>query len=326
MQCKVCLSKVENIKQKEYHSICLKRLFGTSHVNPVLDFDKNQFEVELLQKFSKKMSISGLQHKLSVRVEKTKITPTDIEGTHILKPASQKFPGICENEHVSMKIAALLGIETAECGLISFKNAEHTYITKRFDREGENKIAQEDMTQILEKNSNKNGDQYKYKESYERVAKTILATTGKLSVVYRFYERLVFNYLIANGDYHLKNISLRFMEAGGKYRELTPLYDSVNTRIHIPNESSDLALEDLFSDGSFTEKYDQYGYYTAFDFMEFAKRIGVSEKAAKLFFEKIKNLKTYIINLINRSYLTPVLKKKYQDELLGRYARLFERG
>ncbi len=313
MNCKVCLKEIEHAEFEGYHPKCLKRLFGSPRVVPFLDFDKNQFETQMIQKFSRRMSISGIQEKLSVRLEGKKIVPTDLGGTYILKPAPSKYPHICENEHVTMRIAALLGIETAECGLVSFNDGELAYITKRFDRDGETKIPQEDMAQILEKQQNQVGEQYKYEGSYEQVAKAILNATGKPGVVLRFYERLIFNYLIANGDYHLKNISLQHMEADGKYRQLTPLYNSVNTRIHILNESRDLALDDLFEDG------------TAFDFMEFALRIGAPKKAVEPIFKKIKTHKTDIENLINASYLTAEMKMKYLNELGGRYARLFER-
>ncbi|MGK5088944.1 HipA domain-containing protein, partial [Bdellovibrionota bacterium FG-2] len=252
MICKICLNSIEDqSRHAGYHGVCLKRLFGSPNVDPTLDFDKSKLEVEIIPRYSKRMSISGVQQKLFVRIEGGRMTPTDIGGTHILKPAPSKYPGICANEHVSMKIGALLGIDTPPCGLIAFSDGEWAYVIKRFDREGGKKIHQEDMAQIMGRTRDEE-ENYKYNGSYAEVASVIQGATGKPAVVLRFYERLVFNYLIANGDFHLKNISLQDPEADGKYRQLTPLYDSVNTRIHLPNESRDLALEELFADGSDT--------------------------------------------------------------------------
>lgn len=42
----------------------------------------------------------------------------------------------------------LLGISTADCGLLSFADGELVYITRRFDRnDGDSKLHQEDLVQ-----------------------------------------------------------------------------------------------------------------------------------------------------------------------------------
>lgn len=46
----------------------------------------------------------------------------------------------------------------------------------------------------------------------------------------RFFELVVFNYIYANGDAHLKNFSL--IRQGEDFR-LTPAYDLLNTALHI---------------------------------------------------------------------------------------------
>ena len=49
----------------------------------------------------------------------------------------------------------------------------------------------------------------------------------------RYFMLVVFNYLFANGDAHLKNFSLQ-QTVGGDYL-LVPAYDLLNTSIHAAN-------------------------------------------------------------------------------------------
>jgi serine/threonine-protein kinase HipA len=55
-------------------------------------------------------------------------------GHYILKPQNTAFPEMPENEHLTMKIAELLGIQTVTSSLIRLKSGELSYITKRIDR------------------------------------------------------------------------------------------------------------------------------------------------------------------------------------------------
>jgi serine/threonine-protein kinase HipA len=54
----------------------------------------------------------------------------------------------------------------------------------------------------------------------------------------RFFELVLFNYIYANGDDHLKNFSL--VLEGQDYR-LAPAYDLINTNLHV--NSDDLGLD-----------------------------------------------------------------------------------
>jgi len=55
----------------------------------------------------------------------------------------------------------------------------------------------------------------------------------------------LFNYLLSNGDVHLRNFSL-IQTSMGDY-SLSPAYDLMSTDLHMPNES-DTAL-DLYTGG-----------------------------------------------------------------------------
>jgi serine/threonine-protein kinase HipA len=327
MNCKICLRSLSSAKSTEspdYHDACKRKLFGKAGVSPRLGFDKKQFSSEIAHKFSKRMSMSGLQQKLSMKIESGQITPTDLGGTLILKPTSADYDDVSENEHVSMLIGQRLGIDTPPCGLVSFSNGELAYIIRRFDRLPDgSKIHQEDLTQILglQKDS---GGEFKYGGSYESAGQAILNATGnKLVIALRFFERVVLNFLIGNADYHLKNISLRNMDASAKYSELTPNYDSLNTFLHFGPGESFFALKDgLYPDQYESSPYNELGSPSGKDFIEFGSRLGLKQKVTTEVFAKFSKKKLEMRELIDASYLAGPNKDKYKFYLEQRFTML----
>ena len=53
--------------------------------------------------------------------------------THILKPASTAFPGHAENEHLCLRLAAALGLETANSMVLQIEDVP-TIVIERYDR------------------------------------------------------------------------------------------------------------------------------------------------------------------------------------------------
>ena len=223
--CKICLKKVsKNQRRNDYHNLCLIKLFDSTSIDPKLPFSRDVFRSEFSKIYTKGMSISGVQKKLSLKIENNLLTLTSTGGTYILKPTTEEFPELSENEHLSMLIGRLLDIETSPFGLVKFANGELVYIIKRFDWKNDHKIHNEDMASIFNLNRDEH-EEYKYSQSYEAVGKKIKEITGgKLAVVLDFFNRLVYNYLIQNGDYHLKNISViaERLTQSGYYESLGP--------------------------------------------------------------------------------------------------------
>jgi len=147
--CRISLKPIKrNSKFPNYIDSEFRKLFQSLRVNPVLSFTRKEFFRESPSK-SKGMSISGVQQKLSLKINSNKeLEITPIGGEYILKPSPESFPNASENEHCAMSTSRLLGIETASCGLISFADGELVYITKRFDRKGDVKIHQEDCSRF----------------------------------------------------------------------------------------------------------------------------------------------------------------------------------
>ncbi len=97
------------------------------------------------------LSISGVQQKLSLRKnEKNELVATAKGCEYILKPSPEAYPNAAENEHAAMQVSRHTGIDTAQCGLVTFKGGELAYITKRFDRQSDgSKLHQEDLLQPI---------------------------------------------------------------------------------------------------------------------------------------------------------------------------------
>jgi len=82
---------------------------------------------------------------------------------------------------------------------------------------------------------------YKYKGSYEQIAKAIrrYSATPKLDLV-NFWEVVVFSWITGNADMHLKNFSLyKAMDEG---HTLTPAYDMLSIALVTPEDTEELAL------------------------------------------------------------------------------------
>ncbi len=185
-----------------------------------------------------KMSISGVQPKLSIRLaDKThepRLEVTGEGGQYILKPQVQAFANLPENEELCMTIADDLGIDAPAHCLVHLKDKSLAYVVKRFDREGRRKIHQEDFAQILEKKD-------KYNGSVEEIGRKLKSVSEVPGLdVQLFFERVVFNFLIGNGDAHMKNYSVIYNEDG--LVRLAPAYDLVCSRIILPNEADESAL------------------------------------------------------------------------------------
>jgi serine/threonine-protein kinase HipA len=316
-----------------YSPTALRNLFGGKKVSHILDFDSPKTDkavAEKLRQNSKTISISGAQFKQSLILEKNKLRLTEPEenGHFILKPIPPGPPfGMEEelpaNEHLTMQIAKqAYGIKIAECGLIFFKNGEPAYITRRFDyKANDEKIAQEDFATISETSREKDGENYRNSGSYEDIARSMKKYIAAYAVeIEKYYERIIFNYLFSNGDAHLKNFSLQ-QSISGDYL-LSPAYDLINTKIHIPTDSF-FALEDgLFSDDFETESFNVLGFYAYDDFYEFGLKIGVMESRVKKIMDKYRIENMIVRKLINNSYLKSEVKDLFKTDYNDRLKML----
>ncbi|WP_294112547.1 HipA domain-containing protein [uncultured Fibrobacter sp.] len=273
---------------------------------------------------TRRISISGAQAKYSLRIVSKELEPTDNNGTYILKPSTNMqfrlFADMPANEHITMQIAKqIFKLNVAESALLRFTTGEYTYLTRRFDiRNDGSKILQEDLAQTAGLSSDANGSNFKYESlSYEEIAYILKQHVSASPIaVEQFFKVLLFNYLVCNGDAHIKNFSIYSPHQDGVY-ELTPAYDLINTSLHADDFRTAL---DLFKDeenynGKF---FKDNGFYGASDFLEFARRIGIVEKRAQKFILDITAHIPEMDEMLDKSFLSDEAKVLYKERIRDR--------
>jgi serine/threonine-protein kinase HipA len=280
----------------------------------------NQETDKLFDENRKRISISGVQEKFSVVLDKNKLRLINEgeRGTYILKPIpdygtrANQMPA---NEHLTMQIARqVFGIETAENALIFFKNGTPAYITKRFDvKEDGTKWAQDDFASLALRTPQTHGEHYKYLGNYLELFQLMKQHLPAYRLeAPKLFKVLVFNYLFSNGDAHFKNFSL-LETPMGDYR-LSPAYDLLNSRIHI--EDKDFALDDgLLPKNMAKGKVSQ-------QFAMLAEHAGLSKKQFNDVFDFMISDLNKVENLVNSSFLNESTKRNYWQSYLTRKNKL----
>ena len=302
-----------------YSRAALNRVFMGRKVHHVLPYDSPASNPEtdvLFEENRKRMSISGVQEKYSVLLDKNKIrlVRSDERGTHILKPipsAGKKPNQMPANEHVTMQIARqVYGIETAENALIFFKDGTPAYITKRFDvNDDGSKWGQDDFASLAQRTPQTHGEHFKYLANYLELfelMKKYLATY-KIEAP-KLLKTLLFNYLFSNGDAHFKNFSI-LETPMGDYR-LSPAYDLLNSRIHV--EDNDFALDD-----GLLPKHLAQGRIST-QFANLAKEAEINEKTFTDLQTLMLSKTAEVEKLVAASFLNETTKRAYLQHYYGR--------
>ena len=315
-----------------YSQTAIRRLFDSKRVHHQMDFDyDSDMAAPQIARNIGHISLSGAQEKLSVVVENGRVvlTPEGVQGTYILKPIpsdrSLRYRNMMPaNEHLTMQIARqVYNISTAENGLIFFGDGQPAYLTKRFDMAADGrKIKQEDFASILGRTEENSGREFKYQGSYADIAAKIreLLPAWQIEIA-RFFRLVVFNYLFANGDAHLKNFSVQ-QTADGDYI-LTPAYDLINSHLHI--DDTDFALNGgLLPQAEWSDVYIRTGHPCAGDFRHFGIKIGMAQKQIDKIMGLFTTRKDEVAELTGRSFLDERLRRMYlrsYDERLSRLNR-----
>lgn len=239
MKCLFCYKPLIE-GEVDYHKSCARKIFESTTV-PILPYTRDNIKELAREIVTASTTVTGVQAKLSLDIERghngapQRFTIVGLWGRFILKPQTDRFPYLPENEDLTMHLAEAVGIKTVPHSLIRFKGGELCYITRRIDRTKSGKIAMEDMCQLSERLT-----EDKYKGSYERIAKLIRKySSAPLLDVVNFWEIVLFSWITGNADMHLKNFSL--------YRPinnymLTPAYDLLSTALAMPDDDEELAL------------------------------------------------------------------------------------
>ena len=311
-----CLFCYQLLKDNEidFHKKCSKKIFGTETA-PLLNYTLSEMELLAKEVIETSISVPGVQPKLSLSFVKEKLEGVTkgrltvleaLGGNYILKPQNIVFPQMPENEHLTMKLAELLGIQNVISSLIRLKSGELSYITKRIDRASSNRrIHMLDMFQITEAFD-------KYKSSMEKVGKAVNEySSNTLLDVVRLYEVTVFSYLTGNNDMHLKNFS---MILKGEDWVFSPAYDLLNVQLHLPEDKEETALTIGGKKSRLTKA----------DFINLGLKFGLSERQIENIFKRFIKAKEKMLELISISFLDEEKKKIYKDLLSHRLEHLKE--
>ncbi|MEI6809721.1 MAG: HipA domain-containing protein [bacterium] len=322
-----CMSTLADIPHEGYSRVAERRLAGANRKVPHRLTFKRADVVEFRMTAAEHMSISGVQDKISLKLVRGTLLPIDKDGEYILKPVpSADIPvmkmDVPANEHVTMQIASqVFDISTAVNACIFFSDGEPAYITKRFDRREGVKIGQEDFCQLSNRTEETSGRNYKYDGSYEEAGRILKQYCKAYPIeVEMLFARIVFNYLISNGDAHLKNFSLLESEFGDHI--LTPAYDMICTSLHFPHEGR-TAL-DLF-DSFETESFRQNAFYGRQDFLKLAEFYGMDHGRTAQCLNRFASCRDRVFQLVERSFLSPEAQISYKARFEDRAMAISEK-
>ena len=309
-KCLYCYQRLEE-GQRDFHPNCARKFFGTKDA-PILEYKHDDLNQLAEQVIRAQTSLTGVQPKLSLNLNKhdgcNRLTIVGLWGDYIFKPQTEAYPQLPENEDLTMHLAEAAKIKVVSHSLIRLSDGKLGYITKRIDRtkNGE-KIDMEDMCQLT-----LHPTEYKYKSSYEQIARTITkySNTPKLDLT-NYMQLLLYCFVTGNNDMHLKNFSLYRPE---KDYLLAPAYDLLNTTIVNPKDKEELALP---LSGRKTK-------LRVADFLNTARTIGLEESVVLRLINGLQKALPKWQVLIQSSFLDENMKKAYQELIMSRLSRLQE--
>ena len=297
-KCLICYEKSDQV----YHEECMLKIFGKK-IHPIVDIDNELLEKLAKNQLNKKLTIAGVQKKLSLDLveehgKNSRMTVTDLWGRFIFKPKGEP-PHLPENEHLCLKLAEAAKIQVEKGALIPTKSGELGFIAVRFDRDVyHHEYHQEDFCQILNKETFK-----KYNGSLEQVGKILKQQSDfPGDNLYRLYELTIFNFIIGNVDAHLKNISLIYENENFVSTLLSPAYDLISTDLYIydDNEESALAING------------KKNKLESSDFLFLAKKFGISAKVHENIISNFRDLLPAWEKIIDKSFIEENKKKEFK--------------
>ena len=306
-----CLYCYKELREGEvdFHKACSKKFFGVPTA-PELPYSLDELDTLAAQVIKSQITLTGVQAKLSLHLDRhegsKRLTIVGLWGDFIFKPQTQTYKTLPENEDLTMHLAEIAKIKVVPHTLIRLQDGTLGYLTKRIDRTSEGgKIPMEDMCQLTERQT-----EYKYKSSYEQIAKVIAKHSYvPLLDLTDFYEQVFFNWLVGNNDMHLKNYSLYAPK--GKW-VLTPAYDLLNVSMVNPKDTEELALT-LNAKKKRIKKS---------DFVRAMETSGISPKVFDNILAKYRKLLPKFNEIIDISFLDKEDKEIYKQSIASRLARI----
>jgi serine/threonine-protein kinase HipA len=194
-----------------------------------------------------RLSLAGAQNKLALLHDENgyAVPLHESPSSHILKPESEHFPGLVENEAYCLHLARRADLPAVSAQALQI-GSYRCLLVERYDRRRESgqlyRLHQEDFCQAMGIPS-----RYKYQaeggpslaQCFDLLRK---ASSRPARDLVTLFETVLFNYLIGNNDAHGKNFSLLYSAGTDTAIQLAPLYDLVCTAAY-PNLSPKMAMK-----------------------------------------------------------------------------------
>lgn len=194
--------------------------------------------------------LSGVQIKLPMNLSAEGLLRSthDRAFTHILKPSpGAGFEELPQVEAACLAAARACGFDTPAHAIVPMpQGLPDALLIERFDirrdRNDQRRIALEDMASVRGV-----APAEKYEGSIEQVARALRGvSTDSEADIATLLGRAVFAWLIADGDFHLKNMAMLKVAPDGAKNfasvRFAPVYDTVTTRVFPGLEQDDMAL------------------------------------------------------------------------------------
>lgn len=153
----------------DFHKSCARKIFESTAV-PELPYTRANIKDLAREIVTASTTVTGVQAKLSLDIARgqgnapQRFTIVGLWGRFILKPQTELYANLPENEDLSMHLAEAAGIRTVPHSLIRFSDGELCYITRRIDRtQRGDKVAMEDegISRNNRHDGNKNSNKLK---------------------------------------------------------------------------------------------------------------------------------------------------------------------
>jgi serine/threonine-protein kinase HipA len=234
-----------------------------------------------------KFSLAGAQLKFSVYGNSRGLTvPAKGQvGNVILKFPDGRpgFSGVPEAELGCLELARASGIDVAKAQLIAptevvgledwaaHAGGEMALAVHRFDRAGNDRVHMEELAQILNIATANQTAKYR-RANLETIALVVSALCG-MDTIGEIIDRIVLNILVGNGDAHLKNWAVSYIDE--RRPILSPMYDVLPTVVFMSGDDMGLNLDKLKKFETVTlRSFDRLGRRTGFGEASARERAG----------------------------------------------------
>lgn len=265
-----------------YESWFDKSEYKSVDLNDVLKNDTPDTFSKILKMFLTKNAISGIQAKTLALVEDKASLSTK---EYIIKTWGDEYPQLAQNEYFCLKAVEKSGVKIPN--ILLSQNKKFLLVERfNYDKKSDTFLGFEEVLVLMGKNRDE-----KYSGSYEAIAKLIYTvTTDKIYSMQSLYKTIVMNYLLKNGDAHLKNFGVLY-DKDFKKISFAPAYDIVNTCVYIYKDRPALTM---FGQKLWFGKKDLLKFGVQKCYLSNSQAIQCFEECLDALKESIQELEVYI--------------------------------